>query len=69
MLIGKGVTKTSLAVNITGSCVGVLHLKLIYERDGEVGVTCVFSSKTSEGKSDGKSKVTVTSKVVVFVPT
>lgn len=60
VLIGKGVMKTSLAENIAGSGLGLSHLKLIYDRDGEDGLSCVFSSKTS----DGKPRVTATSKVL-----
>ena len=48
VLIGKDIVKTSVAENIAGSGVAFSHLKLIYDRDRDDGLTCVFSSKTSE---------------------
>ncbi|XP_062616800.1 uncharacterized protein LOC134278504 [Saccostrea cucullata] len=45
VLVGKGVLKTKLAEKIAGSGLGLSHLKLIYDRDGEDGLTCVLSPK------------------------
>lgn len=46
VLIGKGVMKTSPAENIAGSGLGVSHLELIYDRDVQDGLSCIFSSET-----------------------
>ena len=62
-LVAKGVVKMCMAENIAGSGLALPHLRLIHSRDGEDGLTCVFSSKNSQGKP----RVTATPKVLQTV--
>ena len=47
------------AENIAGSGLALGHLKTIFDRNGEDGLMCVFTSKT-----DGKPRVSSTTKVL-----
>ncbi|XP_076088707.1 uncharacterized protein LOC143059102 isoform X2 [Mytilus galloprovincialis] len=49
-LIGQGVVKMTTAENISGSGLNFEHLKLIWKREGEDGLSNVLSAKNSIGK-------------------
>ena len=49
-LIASGVMKMTTAENIAGSGLNCAHLKLIYVRKGEDGITDVLMSKNANGK-------------------
>lgn len=58
-VIAKGIMKMCFAENIAGSGLALGHLKTIFDRNGEDGLMCVFTSKT-----DGKPRVSSTTKVL-----
>ena len=60
VLVAKGVLKLCMAENIAGSGLALGHLKLVYDRSGEDGLTCVLSSKNR----DGRPRITSSSKVL-----
>ncbi|CAC5366195.1 unnamed protein product [Mytilus coruscus] len=67
-LIGQGVVKMATAENISGSGLNFNHLKLIWKREGEDGLTNVLSAKNSIGKprvsSDKKTYMLICSEAV-----
>ncbi|CAG2223240.1 unnamed protein product [Mytilus edulis] len=54
-LIGQGVVKMTTAENISGSGLNFDHLKLIWKREGEDGLSNVLSAKNSIGKPRSSS--------------
>jgi DNA polymerase III alpha subunit (gram-positive type) len=59
-LVGSGVLKMGTAEKVAGSGLNLIHLKKIFERDGEDGLRNIFSCKNC----DGLPRVTNTKKTL-----
>ncbi|XP_045176635.2 uncharacterized protein LOC123537131 [Mercenaria mercenaria] len=63
VLVSSGICKLNIAENIAGSGLNLEHLRTIFSREGEDGLTNIFISKNS----DGQPRVTNTKRVLESV--